>query len=402
MIIAIVGMPGAGKSTLVDVGTQQFGLPRVYFGGFVTREVQRRGLAISAGNEKLVREDLRHKYGMSAMAQLALPDIAEALRACPDVLLDGLYSWSEWVLLAAEFKDKFVTVAVHAPRRLRYQRLACRAVRPLTAPEAAERDRAEIERLEKGGPIAVADHVLTNDGLPETFSATCACTLAALCSSPIPLTPATAAEGFAHLDAPLQDLLLSRIRFLDNDGADRFYLSAYDQVRHPETRGPILKALAELHSPETSHLIAALLRTGDPASRRTAIGAIGETRNLARIPLLATALGSSDDPAEITAAADALAKMGEPAAPALHDLLGASSSPEARLAALDAVLTIASPTSEPQVQQLAGSFTEPEKLLFLDKGDAYFNALRATLLEWSRSGHPTLSAKAAAALSRSG
>ena len=58
-------------------------------------------------------------------------------------------------------------VAITAPRQSRYQRLATRPIRPLTPTEAQERDIREIEHLEKGGPIAMADYTLLNDGSPE-------------------------------------------------------------------------------------------------------------------------------------------------------------------------------------------------------------------------------------------
>jgi dephospho-CoA kinase len=46
---------------------------------------------------------------------------------------------------------------------IRYPRLAGRPVRPLTAEEAASRDKSEIENLNKGGPIAMADYVIPNE-----------------------------------------------------------------------------------------------------------------------------------------------------------------------------------------------------------------------------------------------
>jgi dephospho-CoA kinase len=45
----------------------------------------------------------------------------------------------------------------------RYRRLGGRKIRPLTPEEAAGRDRAEIENLNKGGPIALADFTVLND-----------------------------------------------------------------------------------------------------------------------------------------------------------------------------------------------------------------------------------------------
>ena len=45
---------------------------------------------------------------------------------------------------------------------IRHHRLTKRPVRPLTTSEATTRDWAEIENLEKGGPIAIADHYIMN------------------------------------------------------------------------------------------------------------------------------------------------------------------------------------------------------------------------------------------------
>jgi dephospho-CoA kinase len=61
------------------------------------------------------------------------------------------------------FALKLTTVAVVAPRRLRHRRLAERPERPFNATEADQRDWTEIENLEKGGPIAIADHFIMND-----------------------------------------------------------------------------------------------------------------------------------------------------------------------------------------------------------------------------------------------
>ena len=42
-------------------------------------------------------------------------------------------------------------------------RLAGRNIRPLTSKEAADRDKTEIENINKGGPIAVADFTVINE-----------------------------------------------------------------------------------------------------------------------------------------------------------------------------------------------------------------------------------------------
>jgi dephospho-CoA kinase len=86
-------------------------------------------------------------------------------------VLDGLYSWSEYKILKDEFPSSFQVIHVYSPPAVRYRRLAersetendpARTVRTLTAEAARKRDYAEIEGIEKGGPIAMADYVIDN------------------------------------------------------------------------------------------------------------------------------------------------------------------------------------------------------------------------------------------------
>ncbi|GMU74241.1 MAG: hypothetical protein AMXMBFR44_4380 [Candidatus Campbellbacteria bacterium] len=165
-IIAIVGMPGSGKGEVVKYLGER-GFPSVYFGGQIIQEVERRGLERNAENESLVRKELRAQHGMAGVAVLSLPVIKELL-ATNTVILDGLYSWSELALLNKEFPKRVFVLAVCSDRAIRYTRLRNRPVRPFTQEEAAARDIEEIEKIEKGGPIAFADfNILNNGTMPE-------------------------------------------------------------------------------------------------------------------------------------------------------------------------------------------------------------------------------------------
>ena len=160
-VIALVGMAGAGKSEVA----RQFeknGYTRIRFGDITDLEVKKRGLPLNEANERQVREQLRKEHGMAAYAKLNLPRIDEALQKS-NVVVDGLYSWEEFVLLKDYYGDKLCLVAVSTSPGTRYSRLAVRQVRPLTGKEAAERDSTEIENINKGGPIALADFTITNE-----------------------------------------------------------------------------------------------------------------------------------------------------------------------------------------------------------------------------------------------
>jgi dephospho-CoA kinase len=167
-IIATVGMCGSGKSVAGE-HLEKLGFARVYFGGLTIEEVRRRGLEVNEKNERAVREELRRVHGMGAYALLSLPKIEAFLAAGKRVLIDGLYSFSEYKILKEKFGDSLLVLAVFTPRELRYGRLARREVRPLTREEAVSRDHSEIENIEKGGPIALADYMIVNDGSRENL-----------------------------------------------------------------------------------------------------------------------------------------------------------------------------------------------------------------------------------------
>ena len=77
--LALVGMPGAGKSVCAE-HLQAKGYFSLRFGAVVVDEVRRRGLAVNPQNERIVREELRQAHGMAAMAVISLPRLQGALR----------------------------------------------------------------------------------------------------------------------------------------------------------------------------------------------------------------------------------------------------------------------------------------------------------------------------------
>lgn len=164
-VFALVGMPGSGKSEVAKIFVAN-GYVSIRFGDITDEEVAKRGLELNEQNEKLVREELRSKHGMAAYAKLNLPRIQAALKSS-NVVLDGLYSWEEYKYLIDKLGGKLDIIAVWAPPALRHSRLRARKVRPLSVEQARARDFAEIENVNKGGPIAMADYLIKNDSTLE-------------------------------------------------------------------------------------------------------------------------------------------------------------------------------------------------------------------------------------------
>lgn len=160
-LIAIVGMPGAGKSLTAEFFKSR-DIPVLRFGDQTDIGLKEFGLERNEKNERWYREKLRSELGMAAMAIKIEPRIKEAAKKSSTVILDGLYSWEEYIYLKQRF-PQIKLLCIYAMPDIRYERLSKRPVRPLTQEEARSRDFAEIENLNKGGPIAIADYLIKNE-----------------------------------------------------------------------------------------------------------------------------------------------------------------------------------------------------------------------------------------------
>jgi dephospho-CoA kinase len=170
MVIAITGMSGSGKSLLANF-FRQHSLSVIHGGHLIIDAMVARDIDITPDNERKFREDIRAKRGKAILAEMALPSINNALLVSKHVIIDSLYSLSEYKTLKSAFGLDFIVLAVVAPKQMRYKRLQARHERPLTLSEAEERDLAEVEGIEKGGPIALADYTIVNDGEPSKMFA---------------------------------------------------------------------------------------------------------------------------------------------------------------------------------------------------------------------------------------
>lgn len=168
-IVCITGLCGAGKSVVSDFFVKS-GFQYVRFGQITLDEIKNRGMEVNETNEKAIREEFRVKHGMAAYAILNLPKFDELIKK-GSVIADGLYSFEEYKVLKEHFGDQLEVITVYAPPKLRYQRLIERKIeagdtstrnRPLTMEEAMSRDFNEIEKLNKGGTIAMSDYTIIN------------------------------------------------------------------------------------------------------------------------------------------------------------------------------------------------------------------------------------------------
>lgn len=161
-IIAFVGLAGSGKSTAAAY-LKEKGYPSVYFGGVVLKALEDAGLEITPENEKKMRFELREKFGKDVIVNRIVEQIQHLIDAGQKrIIADGLYTWTEYKILKKHFPRELKLIALVPPKSLRHKRIAARPDRGMTLAEVNDRDFNEIETLEKGGPIAIADYFLTN------------------------------------------------------------------------------------------------------------------------------------------------------------------------------------------------------------------------------------------------
>ncbi len=169
-VLAIVGMSGSGKSVVVDHLTE-LGFPKVYFGGMIYKEMEKRGIERTPDgeSEKHFREMIRETEGKDWVVRQVIEEAKGLISAGQKrVVLDGLYTWTEYKILKKEFPGQISVLAVVVDKAIRHKRVGKRPDRPFNTEEIQERDRSEIENLEKGGPIAMADYyILNNSGVDE-------------------------------------------------------------------------------------------------------------------------------------------------------------------------------------------------------------------------------------------
>jgi len=157
-IVAITGMPGAGKSTAA-LALVELGWTRVVMGDVIRTETRRRGLEPDAKNTGEVMKLLRKEKGESAVADLCLETI-DILKA-EKVVVDGIRSMAE--VEAFRRKGEVLLVAVDASPERRFELLRERGRKddPLIYRMFVERDRRELG-VGIGKAIALADETVSN------------------------------------------------------------------------------------------------------------------------------------------------------------------------------------------------------------------------------------------------
>ncbi len=149
---------------------EKSGLPLKKFfntSGMLYKEMERRGIQRTedGSSERQFREMIRETEGKDWVVRQVMGEIDNLIASGQKrIVLDGLYSWTEYKELKSKYPGLLTVVAIVVPKALRHFRVGKREERPFTLKEIQERDYTEVENIEKGGPIAMADYYILNDG----------------------------------------------------------------------------------------------------------------------------------------------------------------------------------------------------------------------------------------------
>jgi dephospho-CoA kinase len=168
LVIGLAGMPGSGKSLVVDTA-RQLGYDVVIMGDVVRQETIKCGFELTSQNVGKVMLELRQKEGNFVIALKCIPKIEE--KTSNKVLVDGLRSLFEADIFKEHF-SKFSIVALHASPKIRFNRLSKRhrSDDPTEWKVFNERDMRELN-VGLGNVIAMAEQMIVNDSSLENVKA---------------------------------------------------------------------------------------------------------------------------------------------------------------------------------------------------------------------------------------
>jgi dephospho-CoA kinase len=162
-LIVVAGMPGAGKEEFLNVA-RDMGIPFLRMGDLVRELYPKRGdedRDLTLGQFANIE---RERHGYNIWAKRALERMSGNI-----YLIDGCRSMDE-VLAYRSLSDDVNIVAIHAPPKIRYDRLVKRQRddAPRNVEEFDARDSRELG-WGLADVIALSDHLIVNDGSLEKF-----------------------------------------------------------------------------------------------------------------------------------------------------------------------------------------------------------------------------------------
>lgn len=166
LIVALTGMPGAGKTTVANFLAQK-GIPLLIMGDVVREAAQNDGLEPTSDNLSKLMLRLREKKGPEAIAYLVSDKIETMKHEKKEfdvVIVDGIRSMAEIQVLKRVGNVKLL--AIHGSTSTRYSHIRERARSdvPSNVGDFDKRDKVEMG-VGISDAIALADETISNNDI---------------------------------------------------------------------------------------------------------------------------------------------------------------------------------------------------------------------------------------------
>ena len=158
--VGLVGMPGSGKSLVVETAQKQ-GYAVVTMGDVVREEALKANLELNPANVGKTMLEMRKKGGDGVVAIKNIPKIEQ--QTSNKILIDGLRSLHEAEVFKKHFRE-FKLIAIHASPKTRFNRLLLRGRSddPKDWDTFLARDLRELS-VGLGNAIAMSEHLVVNE-----------------------------------------------------------------------------------------------------------------------------------------------------------------------------------------------------------------------------------------------
>jgi dephospho-CoA kinase len=163
-VLAICGLPGAGKSTAIDA-IRNLGSV-ITMGDVIRNEAKKRNLEPTSENLGNIAKDLRLKYGPNIIAEKCVELINKQENEI--IFIDGLRSMAEIKVFRKYWKFPIIVIVLDENNRFKRLFERARSDDPKTLADLKNRDIREIE-FGLNEVLNNADYTIKNDSTKENL-----------------------------------------------------------------------------------------------------------------------------------------------------------------------------------------------------------------------------------------
>lgn len=167
--LVLVGFPGSGKTTASSY-FRSMKIPVVRMGDLTDITLAKLNLPKSAINEKKIRKLLRRKYGPEVYGKFTVKEIKKLPGLKRIVVVEGMKSEAELRYIQKKV-ERLIIIFIDVKRKIRFERIVKRTIRPLTYTQAKNRDNEERNLFKINLLKEKADFIVNNEnGINEFYS----------------------------------------------------------------------------------------------------------------------------------------------------------------------------------------------------------------------------------------